>query len=84
MIELDPDTHRRLIASLKRYADEHLEVDMGDLKARLLLDYFLAEIGPSVYNQALEDARAYLTDRLADMENVCAEPEFGFWPTPPR
>lgn len=83
MIELAPETRKRLIASIQRYADEELDIDMGDLKARLLLDYCLQEIGPTVHNRALEDARAYLTDRLADMENICAEAEFTFWPKSP-
>ena len=80
MIELTPEIQKRLIASIRRYADEHLDEDMGDLKARLLLDFVLREIGPTVHNQALEHAGAFLTDRLADLENVLAEPEFTFWP----
>lgn len=80
MIELKPEVQRRAIASIQRYAQENLDEEMGDLKARLLLDFFLQEIGATVYNRALEDARAYLTDRLADMENSCAEAEFTFWP----
>ena len=79
MIELSPPQRQRLVASIQRYADEHLEMPMGELKAGLLLDFVLEEIGPTVHNRALEHARAFLTDRLADMENSCAEPEFTFW-----
>lgn len=45
----------------------------------LLLDYFLREIGPSVYNQAIADAQAYLEDRVADLSGACYETEFNFW-----
>ena len=38
------------------------------------------EIGPAIYNQAIADAQAYFTGRVADLEGVCHEPEFGFWP----
>lgn len=79
-IKLSPDTTKRLIASLKRYAAEHLDEEIGDLKAGLLLDYCLKEIGPSIYNQAIADAQSYFTDRVADLDGVCHEPEFGFWP----
>ena len=79
-IKLSPETTRRLVASIKRYATENLDEEIGDLKAGLMLDYCLKEIGPSIYNQAIADAQAYFTGRVADLEGVCHEPEFGFWP----
>jgi len=78
-IKLSPETTKRLIASLKRYAAENLDEEIGDLKAGLFLDYCLAEIGPVVYNQAIADAQSYFTGRVADLEGVCHEAEFGFW-----
>jgi uncharacterized protein (DUF2164 family) len=81
-IKLSPEVTRRLVASIKRYAAENLDEEIGDLKAGLLLDYCLEEIGPSIYNQAIADAQAYFTGRVADLEGVCHEPEFGFWPRP--
>ena len=59
-IKISPETRQRLIASLKRYAAENLDEELGDLKAGLLLDYCLTEIGPAVYNQAIADAQAVL------------------------
>jgi uncharacterized protein (DUF2164 family) len=79
-IKISPDTRKRLIASLKRYAAENLDEELGDLKAGLLLDYCLKEIGPPIYNQAIADAQSFLTDRVADLEGVCHEDEFGYWP----
>ena len=79
-IKLPPETITRLVASIKRYAAENLDGEIGDLKAGLLLEYCLEEIGPSIYNQAIADAQAYFTGRVADLEGVCHEPEFGFWP----
>jgi len=78
-IEISPETRKRLIASLKRYAAEHLDEELGDLKAGLFLDFCLKEVGPPIYNKAISDAQAYFTDRVADLEGVCHEPEFGFW-----
>ena len=37
-IRLSPETTRRLLASIKRYAAENLDEEIGDLKAGLLLD----------------------------------------------
>jgi uncharacterized protein (DUF2164 family) len=53
---------------------------MGELQSRLLLEFFLKEIGPSVYNAAIADAQTYLRDRVADLEGACYAPEFAYWP----
>jgi uncharacterized protein (DUF2164 family) len=79
-ITIAPEVRKRLVASIKRYAVENLDDEIGDLKAGLLLDYCLQEIGPAVYNQAIADAQSYFTGRVADLEGVCHEAEFGYWP----
>ena len=80
-IKLSPDATRKLQASIKRYVAENLEQDIGDLKAGLLLDYCVREIGPTIYKQAIADAQAYLQGRIEDLEGVCHEQEFTFWPS---
>ena len=77
---LAPDAKKQAIASIRRYFAECWDQDIGDLKADLLLDYFLREIGPAVYNRAIGDAQVYLRDRVADLEAACFEKEFGYWP----
>jgi uncharacterized protein (DUF2164 family) len=76
---LPDETTKRLRASIQRYVAENLDQDIGDLQADLLLDYALREIGPTVYNQAIADARAYFQDRVADLEGVCYRPELTYW-----
>jgi uncharacterized protein (DUF2164 family) len=78
-ITLPPEVTKQLLASLKRYAAEHLDEDVGDLKASLLLDYVLKEVGPVIYNRAIADAQSYFQGRVADLEGVCYEPEFTYW-----
>jgi uncharacterized protein (DUF2164 family) len=78
-IELSAETKKQLQASIKRYFIEYLDEDIGDLKAGLLLDYCLKEIGPVVYNRAIADAQAYFQERTVDLEGVCYEKEFTFW-----
>ena len=78
-ITLPPETTKQLLASIKRYVAENLEQEIGDLQAGLLLDFFLKEIAPSVYNSAVHDAQSYVQDRLSDLEGVCYEKEFSYW-----
>jgi len=79
-ITLSPETTKKLQVSIKRYVAEHLDQEMGDLKASLLLDYCLQEIGPAVYNQAIADAQKYFHGRVEDLEGVCYQAEFTYWP----
>ena len=83
-IQLSREAMNVLRASVKRYVAENLDQEIGDLKADLLLDYVLKEIGPSIYNQAITDARSYFQDRVADLEGVCYKAEFSYWPSAGR
>lgn len=80
-IVLSETARKQSIASIKRYFVEELEQEIGDLKAGLLLEFILKEIGPSIYNAAIGDAQTYLRDRIADLEGVCSVPEFAYWPS---
>jgi len=83
-ITLAPEATKQAVASIKRYFAENWDQEVGDLKAGLLLNFLLREIGPSVYNRAIEDAQVYLRERVADLEAACYEKEFAYWPPSPR
>lgn len=78
-LALSEEAKKRAIDSIKRYFEEKREEEIGDLHAGLLLDFFLREIGPAVYNRAIRDARDYFQERSADLEGTCYTPEFGYW-----
>ena len=81
---LPPERVKRLEASIKRYVAENLDENIGDLKARLMLDFVMKEIAPTIYNQAIADAQTYFQARVADLEGVCYEDEFTYWPDSKR
>jgi len=78
-IKIKNDVEKALIDSIKRYFEENLDTEIGDLKAKLLLDYVLREIGPTIYNQAVADAQAHLSERVADLEGSLYELERTYW-----
>ena len=78
-IMLNPETRARFIASIKRYFAEALDDDIGDLKATLLLEFVLREMGPSIYNRAVADAQARLQDMVLELDGSCYEPDPGYW-----
>lgn len=67
------------MASLRRYFADELDREIGELKAGLLLDYVLEELGPTIYNRAIADARAFYEERAADLDAVCYQAEFPYW-----
>ena len=78
-IKLNPKTEGHLLGSIKQFFLEELDDDIGDLKARLVLDFFLREMGPSIYNQAIADAQRTLETAVSDLSGVRYEPEFDYW-----
>ena len=79
MIEFEKDQKQKMTESIRQYFLEEMDEEIGDLKATLLLDFFMQEIVPSVYNRAIKDATAYMQERVLDMEGSCFEKEFGYW-----
>lgn len=78
-ITLPKDLEQRLTSSVRRYLTEAFGEDVGDLKANLFLKFCLEEIAPTVYNQAIADARSFMQEKVMDLENVCFAHEQGYW-----
>ena len=78
-IKLDKTTEKYLVDSIKRFFAEELDDAIGDLKATRVLDFCIKEIGPSIYNQAIADAQAYMQEKTSDLGGERYEPEFYFW-----
>jgi uncharacterized protein (DUF2164 family) len=79
-IEFPKPVRDEAIASLKHYIEENLAEPIGDLKAGALLNFFLEEIGPAVYNQAVRDAQTLLQQRVMDMDGELFADAFQYWP----
>ena len=80
-ITMSDSARKQATASIKRYLSEELDQDVGDLKAGLMLEFFLKEIAPTIYNGAIADAQTFLRDRVADLEGACSATEFAYWPS---
>lgn len=78
-LELDKQQRTAAISSLKRYFEENLE-PIGDLPAGLLLNFFMEEIGPVIYNRAISDAQSRMMQRVSDLNGELYSDEFQYWP----
>jgi uncharacterized protein (DUF2164 family) len=79
-MELPKHIRADAIASLQRYFDENLPEPIGELPAGLLLDYFLEEIGPVIYNRAIADAQSRLLLRVGDLSGELFADPMTYWP----
>ena len=60
--ELSKQARADAIASLQRCCRENFSEPLGDLAAALLLNFFLREIAPAIYNRAIADEFTYWMD----------------------
>jgi uncharacterized protein (DUF2164 family) len=79
-IELSKEAHADAVVSIQQYFERNLPEPIGEMPAGLLLNFFLEEIGPAIYNKAIADAQARLAARVADLSGELYEDEFQYWP----
>jgi uncharacterized protein (DUF2164 family) len=79
-IELSQTARADAIASLQRYFEENMPEPLGDLPAGLLLNFFVEEIGPAIYNKAIADAQMRMQQHAMDLHGVLFAEEFTYWP----
>jgi len=78
-IELSKDARKEAIASIERYFKTHMDEPIGNIAAGALLGYFLEELGPLVYNQAVRDVQERLQLRIQELDIEVHEDEFQYW-----
>ena len=74
-VELGKDSRAHAIQLIQAYFDEKRDETLGNLEATFLLDFFLEQIGPLIYNRAVGDAQALMQDKLIDIDGELFEPE---------
>ncbi len=76
-IKLSAERREALLAGLKGLYYDEFDEDLSDFQAEQILSYFIKALGPSVYNQAISDARAFLAGKLDDLDVEFFESEAG-------
>ena len=78
-ITLNKDARATAVQSIERYHLEELGEKIGNIRAGALLNFFLEEIAPSIYNQAVAEVQERLIARVTEIDIECHEDEFGYW-----
>lgn len=78
-IELHKEERAQAIGSIERYFQEHRDERIGNIAAAALLNFFVEEIGPLVYNQAVAQVQERLQLRVAELDIEVHEDPFAYW-----
>jgi len=74
-VKLSEDGRERLVLALRTFFRDDFDLEVSGFQADRLVDFFVRELGAPVYNQAIQDARAFLQQKLDDLEGEFYEPE---------
>jgi uncharacterized protein (DUF2164 family) len=78
-IELPKDLKAEALASLERYLAENFDERVGNIAASALLNFFIEEIGPALYNKGVADAQERLALRVQELDLEVREDGFQYW-----
>ena len=78
-IELTKTDHTAALASIERYFLQENGEPIGNMAAGALLAFFLADIGPAIYNQAVADAQEKLQAQVSELDIDLHETPFAYW-----
>ena len=64
LLQLDKEQEEIMLDELRAYMSDELDMDIGNLPAKFLLDFMVELIGPKIYDQAISDTEPWLYDRF--------------------
>ncbi len=78
-LPLTAERKSEIVESLRRFAAEELDQEWSAVRAGFVLEYFLKEIGPLIYNRGVEDAQKFLRRAVEDLPATCFEEPMRYW-----
>ena len=74
-IRLAPERRASILKLIQQHFAEEFDEPISEFRAEGLLDFFVRELGPPVYNQGVRDASSYIQEKLTDIEGEVYERE---------
>jgi len=78
-LSLSQEQKTEIIESIRHFFREKLELELSQVQAGFLLDYFSHEIAPLAYNQGVADAQKYLIRLSEDLPGICFQEPLTYW-----
>lgn len=64
---------KKLADSVRTHFSKELEIVLSDFQIEQLVDFLIKDIGPTLYNQAINDVEVYIKEKLTDLEGDLIE-----------
>ena len=74
-VQLSEERRADLATAIQRFFAAEFDDELSEFQAARLIEFFVRHLGPPVYNQAVQDARAFLQEKLEDLDGEVYEPE---------
>jgi uncharacterized protein (DUF2164 family) len=68
ILKMPREQKMQIISLVQRYFREERDEEIGDLAAELLMDFMIKQIGPFIYNLAINDVQSILSQKMASLE----------------
>jgi uncharacterized protein (DUF2164 family) len=78
-LSLSKEQKAEVISSIRRFFSEKFELELSEVEAGFLLDYFSAEIAPFAYNEGVADAQKFLVRFGEDLPSTCFQEALTYW-----
>jgi uncharacterized protein (DUF2164 family) len=67
-VELSDERKSDILRKLAELYAQEFDETLSPFRAEQILAFFMKNLGPSVYNQAIQDARGFMMERLDDLD----------------
>lgn len=74
-VKLSDDRKKMAIDTFQKFYYENFDNELSTFRAELVVDFFLKVVGPNIYNQAIQDSRAFMMEKLEDLDVEFYYPE---------
>jgi uncharacterized protein (DUF2164 family) len=74
-IRLSAERRAVLLKAVRAHFAEEFDEPISEFRAEGLVDLFVRELGPPVYNQGVRDAAHFVQEKLGDLEGEVYERE---------
>lgn len=78
-IEMSREARHQAVASIERWFLDERGEKVGNIAAGALLGFFIEEIAPCIYNQAVADVQERLRLRVDEVDVELHEDPFQYW-----
>ncbi len=67
-INLSDEKRQEILRTFTSFYYNEFDEEISEYRAQQVLDFFMNILGPPVYNQAIQDARAFISEKLDDLD----------------